>query len=158
MKKLIRLCAIAASLPCPQARAITDDDLSEAALSTDTVKSDETAEMDETQAYIQESDEDLAGFVQDYIKKDTVLKGAVFLEEPTSGRILKLNLEAVAKKSSDGPGNSKIVEAVFRDASGKKRAVLFYIQSVGFGGIDIFKIEFRKEEKTGKSAKVKNNL
>lgn len=154
MRKLIITCALA-SLMCPQARALADDDLTDAALSTDTVKTDETAETDETQIYIQESDEDLADFVQDYIKKDTILKGAFFLEEGASGRILKLNLETVLKRSSGGPNNSKIVEAVFKDPAGKKYPVLFRIQSAGFGGIDIFKIEFKKEERSKSPAKAK---
>ena len=143
MKKLIITCALAA-LACPQVRAMQDDDLNDAALSTDTVKAEEAADSDEPQTDIQESDEDLAGFVQDYVQKDTVLKGAFFLEDAASGRILKLNLSAVLKKSADGPANSKIVEAVFKDPAGKKHTVLFRIRSAGFGEIDIFKIELKK--------------
>ncbi len=154
MKRLIILCALTI-LICPQARATADSELTEAALSTDTAKTDETADIDDAQAYIQETDEDLAGFVQDYVKKDTVLKGAFFLEETVSGNILKLNLETVIKTSSAGPNNSKIIEAVFRDLTGKRRTVLFRIQSIGFGGIDIFKIELKKEEKTKTSDKIK---
>jgi len=154
MKKLTIIFALIA-LACPRAWALVDDDLGAAALSTDTVKADEGADMDDGQVYIQESDEDLAGFVQDYVKKDTILKGAFFLEEAVSGKVLKLNLETVLNKSSDGPNNSKIVEAVFKDAAGKQYSVLFSIQSAGFGGIDIFKIELRKEEKPKSSAKAK---
>ncbi len=154
MKRLIALCALTL-LTCPQAHSMADNELTEAALSTDTAKTDEAADMDDAQAYIQETDEDLAGFVQDYVKKDTILKGAFFLEEGTSGRILKLNLETVLRTSSAGPNNSKIMEAVFRDLTGKKRAVLFRIQSIGFGGIDIFKIELKKEEKSKTSDKTK---
>ena len=148
MKRLIIICALTA-LACPQARAMADEELTDAAFSTDTVKTDEAQEEDEGQAYIQESEEDLAGFVQDYIKKDSILKGAFFLEETVSGKILKLTLDTAPKKSFDGPNNSKIVEAGFKDAAGKKHTVLFRIQSAGFGGIDIFKIEFKKEEKPG---------
>ena len=154
MKKLITICALAA-LACPQARAIADDELAETAFSTDTVKADEVQDMDESQAYIQESDEDLAGFVQDYVKKDTILKGAFLLEEAGSGKILKLIMAPAPLKSSDGPNNSKIVEAVFKDAVGKEYSVLFRIQSAGFGGIDIFKIEFKKEEQPKNPAKAK---
>ena len=154
MKKLMIICALAA-LACPQVRAMEDEELTGTALSTDTVKADETADVDETQAYIQESDEDLAGFVQDYVRKDTILKGAFFLEDAVSGKVLKLNLETVLKKSSDGPNNSKIVEAVFKDAAGKQHTILFRIQSAGFGGIDIFKIEFKKEEQPKNPAKAK---
>jgi hypothetical protein len=154
MKKLIMICALTVLAEAP-ARAVTDTDLSGEILSTDTVKADEAAEIEEAQADIQESDEDLAGFVQDYIKKDTTLKGAFFLEETGSGKTLKLNLDTVLKKTTPGPDNSKIVEAVFKDAAGKKRAILFRLQSAGFGGIDILKIEFKKEEKPYRSGKAK---
>jgi len=154
MKRLILSCALT-FLICPQTRSMADNELMGTALSTDTTKTDEASDMDDAQAYIQETDEDLAGFVQDYVKKDTILKGAFLLEEAASGRILKLNLETVLKTSSSGPNNSKIMEAVFRDPAGKKRAVLFRIQSIGFGGIDIFKIELKKEEKSKTSDKTK---
>jgi hypothetical protein len=149
MKKIIFLCVLAAPV-CLQAGAMTDDDLSEITVSTDTVRSEPPPEEDEALAEIQESDEDLAGFVQDYIKKDAALKGAFFIEEPASGRVLKLNLETVAKKSSEGPNGSRIMEAVFKGPGGKKYSVLFQIQSAGFGGIDIFKLELKKEEKPKK--------
>ena len=134
---------------------MTDDALNEASISTDTVKVEEAADADEPQTDIQESDEDLAGFVQDYVQKDTVLKGAFFLEDAVSGKILKLNLVTVLKRSSAGPAGSKIVEAVFKDPAGKKHTALFRIGSAGFGEIDIFKIELKKEEQT-KSADKSN--
>jgi len=137
-----------AALACPQLRAMTDDDLNETAASTDTVKAEEPADADEPQTDIQESDEDLAGFVQDYVQKDTALKGAFFLEDDASGKILKLTLAKVQHRSVGGPANSKTVEAVFKDQAGKKHIVLFRIRSAGFGEIDVFKIELKKEEKT----------
>lgn len=147
MKKLFIACALAA-LTCPQARALQDDDLSDSPLSTDTAKTDYAPEEDEaTQAYIQESDEDLSGFIQDYVKKDTTLKGAFFLEDPAGRKVLKLFLDTAPKKSAAGPDNTKIMEAVFKDPAEKKYSVLFHIQSAGFGGIDIFKIELKKETK-----------
>jgi hypothetical protein len=147
MKKLFIACALAA-LACPQARAVQDDDLSDTLLSTDAAKTDYAPDEEEaTQAYIQESDEDLSGFIQDYVKKDTALKGAFFIEDPASRKVLKLSLDTAPKKSSDGPNNTKVLEAVFKDPGGKKYPVLFHIQSAGFGGIDIFKIELKKEAK-----------
>lgn len=154
MRRLIIICALVA-LAAAQAGALADEELIDAALSTDTMKTDEAPYEDDGQAYIQESDEDLAGFVQDYVKKDVILKGSFFLEGAAPGRVLKLNLETVRKKSLAGPNNSKIVEAVFKDAAGKKHTVLFHLQSAGFGGIDIFKIELKKEEKPKSPAKVK---
>jgi len=154
MKTIFILSALA--LLAPSARALQDDDLNDTLLSTDTAKTDYAPEEDESaQAYIQESDEDLSGFVQDYVKKDTALKGAFFLEDAASGKVLKLSLAVAPKSSVAGPNNTKIMEAVFKDPSGKDHAVLFHIQSVGFGGIDIFKIELKKEEKTGREAKPK---
>ena len=155
MKTLFIACALAA-LACPQARAVQDDDLSDVLLSTDAAKTEDAPEEDETtQAYIQESDEDLSGFVQDYVKKDTALKGAFFLEDPAARKVLKLSLETAPKKSSDGPNNTKIMEAVFKDPGGKKYPILFHIQSAGFGGIDIFKIELKKETKPAQENKPK---
>ncbi|MBU2575257.1 MAG: hypothetical protein KKH28_14405 [Elusimicrobia bacterium] len=152
MKKIFLMCAASALVPAalcfaplvPLAAAIQDDDLIEPSLSADTVKSDYGAEDEEAQ--IQESDEDLAGFAGDYIKKDTALKGAFFIEDRAGKKILKLTLEAVLEKIADGADNAKIAEAVFKDAAGKKHRVLFHLQSAGFSGVDIFKIELKKEE------------
>ena len=129
--------------------------MADVALSTDTAKADYTPEDEETQGYIQESEEDLSGFVQDYVKKDSSLKGAFLLEDPASGKVLKLALEAAPKKSADGLNNTKVLEAVFKDSAGKKYTVLFHIQSAGFGGIDIFRIELKKEPKPGQKDKPK---
>jgi hypothetical protein len=145
MRKLLAVCVLTA-LACPAAAAMADDDLIEAGISTETVKGDYASDDEESLATIQESDEDLAGFVQDYVGKDTALKGAFFLEDRSAGRILKLSLESVLKKSAEGQENSKVVEAVFKGPGGKKYAVLFHIRSAGFGGIDIFRIELKKEE------------
>jgi hypothetical protein len=142
---------------CLQAHTLEAEATGEAAFSTDTVKNEDGGELDEGQAYIQESDEDLTDFVQDYIKKDTILKGAFFLEEAGSGKIFKLSLESVTKKTSNGPNNSKIVETVFRDTTGKKHAVLFQIQSAGFGGIDIFGIALKNERKNKPAVKNKTS-
>lgn len=146
MKKLLAACLLAA-LPCGRAAALADDDLVGEMVSTDTVSGEESAADDEAQASIQESDEDLAGFVQDYVGKDIQLKGAFFVEDKATGSVLKLRLESVPKKSVPGPENSRIVEAAFRNAAGRKYSVLFYIQNAGFGGIDIFRIELKKAGK-----------
>jgi len=145
MKNLLAACVLAA-LFCPQAAALADDDLLDTDISTETAKSDEAPVEEDAQADIQESDDDLAGFVQDYVGKDSSLKGGFFIEDRGAGRILKLSLESVIKKSSEGPDNARIMEAVFKGPEGKKYSVLFYIQSAGFGGIDIFKIELKQTE------------
>jgi len=154
MKYALIFCAMAAAA-VPQARAVQDDDLNEPALSTDAVKADYASEEDEALGYIQESDEDLAGFVQDYVQKDAALKGAFFLEDPASGRILKLTLDAAPKRSPGGSENSKVMEAAFNGPGGKKYQVLFHIRSAGFGGIDIFRIELKQPEKIKIPAQIK---
>ncbi|MBI4801705.1 MAG: hypothetical protein HY796_04180 [Elusimicrobia bacterium] len=150
MKKIFLLCFAFLVLP---AAALQDDDLLEPPLSTDTAKSDYGAEDEEAQAQIQESDEDLTGYVGDYIKKDAALKGAFLIEDLARKKILKLTLETVLEKIEDGADNSKIAEAVFKNAAGRKYRVLFHLQSAGFSGVDLFKIELKKEEKPKKKEK-----
>lgn len=147
MKTLLIACILSA-LPCARAAALVDDDLLDTEISTETA-ADYAAE-EEGQASIQESDEDLAGFVQDYIGKDISLKGAFLIEDPGSGRLLKLSLESAPRRSEAGPAGSRVMEAVFKAAGGRKYSVLFYLQSAGFGGIDIFRIELKKEAAAGK--------
>ena len=84
--------------------AFEDDGLSEAAVSTDAVKN---GDEDETQPLIQESDEDLAAFVTDYITKDIQLKGAFLLEDKPAQKVLKLKLASVEQKSSNGDNDVK---------------------------------------------------
>ncbi len=145
MRTLLAVCVLAA-LSCPRAAAISDDDLLDAGISTEAVKNEDAAGDEDAQMSIQESDEDLAGFVQDYVIKDSSLKGGFFIEDSRAGRILKLSFERVLKKSSEGADNSRIVEAVFKGPAGKKYSVLFYIQSAGFGGIDVFRIQLKQME------------
>ena len=154
MKRIIIICALTI-LSCPQAEAMNDDDMIEAEISTDATKTEYAAEDDETIADIQQSDEDLAGFVHDYVRKDSALKGSFLIEDSSGGKILKLNLDTVAKRSSPGPDNSKTIEAVFKNSAGQKHTVLFHIRAAGFGGIDISKIELKKEEKV--KSQPKNN-
>jgi hypothetical protein len=143
MNRILAACVLTA-LFCPQAAAMADDDLLDAEISTETAKAYEAAADEDAQADIQESDEDLAGFVQDYVGRDSSLKGGFFIEDGAAGRILKLSLESVIKKSAEGPDNARVIEAVFKGPGGKKYPVLFYIQSAGFGGIDIFKIALKQ--------------
>jgi len=135
---------------CPVRGAMSDDDLMEAAVSTDPARGEDAAEEDEALGIIQESDEDLTEFVRDYVSKDAALKGAFFIEVPASGRILRLNLDSIAKKAPEAPNHSRMVEGIFKDAAGKRYPVLFYIQNAGFGGLDIFRIELKKTEEKPK--------
>jgi len=120
--------------------AYEDEGLSEAAVSTDTAKN---GEEEDGQALIQENDEDLAAFVTDYIRKDIQLKGAFFLEEKGSRKLLKLSLASVEQKAAGSENGVKLVAAVFKDAAGKKYTAVFHLQNGPWGGLDIFKIELK---------------
>ncbi len=140
--KIIILAVLALGLnrPAPAAAAYEEEGLSEAAVSTETAKN---ADEDEDQTVIQENDEDLAAFVTDYIRKDTQLKGAFFLEDKTASKTLKLSLVSVGPKPADGEGGAKLITAVFKDAAGNKFPVVFTLQNGPWGGLDIFKIELK---------------
>lgn len=154
MKHLI-FAALAAGLLWPRAAAAYEDEgLSEAAVSTDAANA---SDEEEDQTLIQENDADLSDFVTDYIRKDIQLKGAFFIEDKTSRKILKLALTGVETIASDAEGGAKKVTAVFKDAAGKKVAVVFYLQNGPWGGLDIFKMESKlsaeKPAKAGKGRK-----
>ena len=152
MKKIFLGCLFAAVAAAPAA-AVQDDDINETAVvSTGPAGGDNGAD-DEDTAQIQESDEDLSSFVADYIGKDTALKGAFFIEDIAAKKVLKLTLVSVPKTVKDGDNHTRIVETVFKDATGKKYTVLFHIQSAGFSGVDIFKIELKTERKEEKPKK-----
>ena len=133
----------------PAAAAYEEEGLSEAVISTDAAKS---GDEDETQPFVQESDEDLADFVTDYIRRDTALKGSFLLEDAASRKFLKLQLVSVEQKAKNTSESAKTVSALFRDAAGKKYTVVFYLQAGPWGGLDIFKLELKKpaaDKKTG---------
>ncbi|HAT71985.1 MAG TPA: hypothetical protein DCS63_04140 [Elusimicrobia bacterium] len=148
--KNIYLALLAAGLfwPGTAAAAYEDEGLSEAAVSTETAKS---SDDEDDQTVIQENDEDLAAFVTDYIRKDTQLKGAFFMEEKATKKILRLSLSSVNPKPVNGDSGVKKVTAVFKDAAGKKYTVLFHLQNGPWGGLDIFKLEIKPH--AGKAAK-----
>lgn len=135
----IAACALlAACLSCPAAAAFEEEGLPETIVSTDTARG---GEEEEEQPLIQESDEDLAAFVTDYIRKDAQLKGAFLIEDKPSGKVLRLELVSVDRKAAGGDNSSRAVKAVFKDAAGKKYPALFWVQLGPWGGLDIYKIE-----------------
>jgi hypothetical protein len=138
--RLLILALFSAALALPAAAAYDEDGLSEAAVSTDTVKN---GDDEEAQPVIQENDEDLAAFVTDYIRKDIQLKGAFLVESKPDGKILKLDLVSVEAKAAGGENGAKAVTAAFKDAAGKKFHALFHVQNGPWGGLDIFKIELK---------------
>jgi hypothetical protein len=137
--KLLFLAALGLCLTAPAAAAYEDEGLPEAVISTDTARSED----EEDQPQVQETDEDLAAFVTDYIRKDILLKGAFFLEELPSRKILKLELASVAPKASGSENGARAVTVTFKDAANKKRTALFWLQGGPWGGLDIFKIELK---------------
>lgn len=137
--KLIFLAALGLGLAGPAAAAYEDEGLPEAVISTEAAR----GEDEEEQPQVQESDEDLAAFVTDYIRKDVQLKGAFFLEERPSKKILKLDLASVEPKAGGGESGARCVTVTFKDPAGKKRTALFWLQGGPWGGLDIFKIELK---------------
>lgn len=150
MKRFIAAAFALACFSGPVRGAYDEEGLSEAALSTDTVKA---ADEEEDQPFVQESDEDLAAFVADYIRRDTGLKGAFLLEDAAAKKILKLQLVSVEPTAKAAAGSEKTVTTVMRDASGKKFTVNFHLQAGPWGGLDIFKIELSRSAAGGKTGK-----
>ena len=144
--KLLLLVVLALALAAPARAAYEDDGLSEAAASTETVKN---GEEEEAQPVIQENDEDLAAFVTDYVRKDIQLKGSFFLESKPDRKLLKLDLVSVESKAAPGENGAKKVAAMFKDAAGKKYAILFHLQAGPWGGLDIFRIELKAPQAKG---------
>lgn len=145
MKTFILL-ALGAGLACAPAYAGPDyeeDGLTEAVVSTETAKG---GDEEEEQPVLQENDADLADFVTDYVKKDIELKGAFFMEDKASKKIMKLELAGVEKKTSEAEGGAKKLAAAMKDTAGKKFTVVFYLHNGPWGGLDIFKIELKAEK------------
>lgn len=152
MKTLILL-ALGAGLACAPVYAGADyeeDGLTEAMVSTDTARG---ADEDEDQPLIQENDADLADFVTDYIKKDIELKGSFFIEDKITKKVFKLELAGVENKTSDAENGAKKLATTLKDAAGKKYTVIFYLHNGPWGGLDIFKIEFKTTPEKPKPAK-----
>lgn len=147
--KTVLYALLAACLACPAAAAFEEEGLPETLVSTDTARN---GEEEEEQPLVQESDEDLAAFVTDYIRKDVQLKGAFLIEDKASGKILRLELVSVDRKAA-GENGSRAVRAGFRDAAGKKYSALFRVQLGPWGGLDIHKIELGTGAKPAKGKK-----
>lgn len=131
--------ALGLCLAAPAAAAYEDEGPpEETAVSTEAARPD-----DDEGALVQESDEDLAAFVTDYVRKDIQLKGAFFLEDKYAGKVLKLELASVEPKAAAGENGARSVTVVFREPAGKKLTALFWLQGGPWGGLDIFKIELK---------------
>lgn len=143
------LAALTLCLAGPAAAAYEDEGLPEAPVSTETVKN---GEEEEDLALIQQSDEDLAAFVMDYIRKDIQLKGAFLIEDKASKKVFRLDLASIEPKAAAGENGGKTVAANFKDAAGKKTSVVFHLQNGPWGGLDIFRIELKPSPEKPKTS------
>jgi len=127
---------------------ITDDELYISTQTTNEENNDESGEI-----ISQESKEDIINFVEDYIKKDINLKGAFFIEDKISKKILKLNFVKIKEVIMD----EKKVITQFKDSNSKLYEINFFVSGL-WGNLDIIKININKnnsEEK--KDIKKENN-
>ncbi|HNW45123.1 MAG TPA: hypothetical protein PKI19_11505 [Elusimicrobiales bacterium] len=146
------LMAAALALACggaPALAAYDEEGLSEAVISTEAARN---GDEEDDAPFVQESDEDLADFVQDYIRRDTALKGAFLIEDAADRKILKLHLVSLDRKAQPAAETAKTVTAVMRDAAGKTFSVVFYVQVGPWDGLDIFKLELKRTGAAKKQA------
>lgn len=147
------LCPLLALALAAPAAAYDEEGLQEAPSSSDTFRNG--GDEEEVQPLIQESDEDLADFVADYIRKDVQLKGAFLLWDPAAGRALRLELVALERKAPAEAGGARTVTANFRDKAGAKFTVLFSVQATPWGGLDISSIRLKPSGQPPAGAKEK---
>lgn len=138
--RLALLALLAACAAGPAAAAYEDEGLTEVPASTDTVRN---GDEDDGQPVIQETDEDLAAFVTDYISKDIQLKGAFLIEDKAAKKLLKLELLSVEPKCGGSETGEQTVAAHFKDPAGKRFTVIFHLQNGPWAGLDIFRLELK---------------
>ncbi len=148
--KLILLTALALCLAAPAGAAFEEEGLPETVSSTDTARG---SDEEEEQPLVQESDEDLAAFVTDYIRRDIQLKGSFFLEDKTSKKVYRLQLASVDRKTAPAGSGERGVSVVLKDEAGKKFPAVFWVQAGPWGGLDIFRIDFKVSPARGKAGK-----
>jgi len=148
--KLILLTVLAFGLAAPACAAFEEEGLPETVASTDTARG---SDEEEEQPLVQESDEDLAAFVTDYIRRDIQLKGSFFLEDKASKKVYRLQLASVERKTAPGGNGERGVTVVLKDEAGKKFPAVFWVQAGPWGGLDIFRIDFKAAPARGKAGK-----
>ena len=148
--KLTLLAALALCLAVQAGAAYDDEGLPETVVSTDTARA---SEEEEEQPLVQESDEDLAAFVTDYIRRDIQLKGSFFLEDKASRKVYRLQLASVDRKAAPGGNGERGISVVLKDEAGKKFPAVFWVQAGPWGGLDIFRIDFKVSPARGKAGK-----
>lgn len=99
----------------------------------------EYSQEDGSGVMIQDSDEDIRNLVEDYIKKDIALKGAFFIEDKSSGKVLSLKFVAITKTNLPEDGD-KTVTAQFHSDGGKFYNLVFLLSGSNWGNMEIQKI------------------
>lgn len=98
---------------------------------------------DAGQVMVQDSEEDVLNFVEDYIKKDVALKGAFLFEDKDAKQLLKLKFSEL-KKTVTQEESAKIAVAEFKDPNSRVYEASFYVTGVNWGNLDISKIVLKK--------------
>lgn len=100
---------------------------------------------------IQDSDEDIRNLVEDYIKKDIALKGAFFIEDKNSGKVLSLKFVAITKTNLPEDGD-KTVTAQFSSEGSKFYNLIFLLSGSNWGNMEIQKISLEPASGNAKPA------
>lgn len=116
--------------------------VSSASHETQAKDSDEPAAAEYPPVVMQETEDDIRAIVEDYIRRDIQLKGAFFLEDPRSGRVLKLNFDRVETKG--GSEKNRTVRTAFKDVAGAVYDVDFQLEGAQWGGLDVMRIVLKK--------------
>jgi len=149
--------ALLAALACPAFADYGDGSVSPAAqeVSIDTAAAQPQAGGVGALPFVQDSDEDLAALVMDYIRRDTALKGSFLVEDKAAKKVLKLTVVSAEPAAKAAGGGEKTVEAVFRDEAGRKYTLVFRLQAGPWGGLDIYRIELKAGSAVEKRKAVK---
>jgi len=105
------------------------------------------------QVMVQDSEEDVLNFVEDYIKKDISLKGSFLIEDKAGKQVLRLKFLRL-KKEVWTEEAARIAAAEFKDSDSRTYEVQFHVTGINWGNLDINKLVLKKTEtKNGEPAK-----
>ncbi len=104
----------------------------------------ENSAGEESGVMVQDSDDDIKSIVEDYIKKDESLKGAFFIEDKKSGKVLSLKYLAVLSVDNLSETEKKVKVQFADPSTGKFRNVFFFMKGSSWGNMDIEKIELEQ--------------
>lgn len=104
------------------------------------------------QVMVQDSEEDVLNFVEDYIKKDIALKGSFLMEDAASKQLLKLKFLQLRKEVVQEE-TAKIAVAELKDSNSRQYEAHFYVTGMNWGNLDISKIVLKKTAPAKEPAK-----